>query len=227
MKLNAAAWMVALVVGSGSLVSGAVVTTSDQLEFVVGAGANLSVLVFDFNDGSSQSSFAWGYRWDGSASGEDMLAAVAGADANLTLDSSSFVGNVSYFDGSTLHSAASDFGAGAVSWGYYLAGGFAGDDSMNNGNVDTPASILGGGVTYPTTFTISPTGASANSFGDSGRLLADGSWDVWSFGPYNPGTYAHEEPPGSEAPAAASVPEPASTGLFASFLLCWSLRRKR
>lgn len=226
MRLNVAAFVAALVVGSGAIASGAVVATSADLDFIVGSGSNLSVLVIDFNDGPD-SSFAWGYRWDGSASGQDLLAAISGADANLTLNSTSFVAEVSYFDGTVTRSQVSDFGAGSVSWGYYVAGGFAGDDMMNNGMVDTPTSILGGGVTLPSVYTSSPSGASGNSFGDSGRLLVDGSWDAWSFGSFDPSSFNHLVAPGPEAPQAVVVPEPSVTGFLVSLFLLCGLRRKR
>ena len=87
--MKTAACVAALVVGFGSSVSGAVVATSADLDFVVGEGSNLSVLIIDFQQGP-ESSFAWGYRWDGTASGEDLLAAVTAADSNFSVDSTSF-----------------------------------------------------------------------------------------------------------------------------------------
>lgn len=228
MKFTITACAVAFGVWSSILASGSTIATSSDLDFIVGSGSNLSVLVVDFNDGP-ESSFAWGYRWDGSASGQDLLAAVSSADSNFTLNSTSFVTEVSYFDGTETFSAAFEFVVGGVSsgWGYYIVGGFAGDDIMGNGMVDTPTSILGGGVTLPSVYTVSPSGASGNSFGDSGRLLEDGSWDAWSFGSFDPTSFAHQALPGPEAPQAAAVPEPSVTGLLASLLLLCGLRRQR
>ena len=226
MKIKAAASLAALMLGVGSTASATVIATTADLDFVVGKGSNLSALIFDFNQGP-ESSFAWGYRYDGSASGQDLLAAVSAADPNLSIDSTSFVTSVQYFNGTTTFSADADFGAGSVSWGYYLAGGFAGDDMLNNGAMDTPTPILGGGVELPSVFTISPSGASADSFGDSGRLLEDGSWDAWSFGPFDPDTFAHQTPPTASPLAATAVPEPSVTGILALSCLLVGLRRRR
>lgn len=227
MKNKLAASCAALVVGAATSASGALVLNSSDLDFVVGTGSNLSVLVIDFQDGFAEKSFAWGYRWDGSASGQDLLAAILGADESLVINSTSFPTEVSYFDGVNSHSAVSDFGAGAVSWGYYVAGGFAGDSIPNNSAVDTPTSILGGGTSLPPVYAISPTGASGVSFGDSGRLLADGSWDAWSFGSFNPSTFAHETAPGSAVFAAATVPEPSGVVLVSLAAIGGITRRKR
>lgn len=49
----------------------------------VGAGSNRAVLVIDWNDGKSPASLAWGYRWDGSATAQDMLLALVAADPHL------------------------------------------------------------------------------------------------------------------------------------------------
>ena len=218
--MNAAASLVALVLGFGASASATVVATSADLDFVVGKGSNLSVLVIDFNQGP-ESSFAWGYRWDGSASGLDLLAAVSAADSNLSIDSTSFLGSVDYFDGTNNFSATSDFGAGAVSWGYYLAGGRADFFDDVTFELAGNASILGGGVTLPSTYTIATSGT-------SGRDLEDGSWDAWSFGSYDPNNnFVHQVPPTASPLAATVVPEPSVTGVFAFFCVLAGLRRRR
>ena len=226
MKMYGAASLAALVVGLGASASATVIATSADLDFVVGEGSNLSVLVFDFNQGPD-SSFAWGYRWDGNRSGQDLLAAISGADSNLSIDSTSFVTTVNYFDGTHNFSGVADFGVGAVSWGYYVAGGFAGDEIMNNSMMDAPNPILGEGINLPSVYTISPSGAAADSLGDSGRLLVDGSWDAWSFGPFDPSSFAHQLPPTAAPLAAAAVPEPSVTGTVAFFCVFAGLRRRR
>ena len=59
----------------------------DDIGFWVGSGANQAALVIDWNgpdgSGSEPVSYAWGFRWDGVATGQNMLAAVINADANL------------------------------------------------------------------------------------------------------------------------------------------------
>ena len=57
-----------------------------QVEFWVGSGPDSSVLVVDFQDGTDDPSYAWGYLHDGTATGEDMVNAIAAADPNITVD---------------------------------------------------------------------------------------------------------------------------------------------
>lgn len=217
--------IVGFFVGIGAAQAAVVMDVSDVL-FVAGEGANRATLIIDFNDGNGTESFAWGYRWDGVASGEDMLTTIALADPNLTIDSASFVGSVSYFDGATLHSAASDFATNFESWGYYLSGGFAGDDQpFVAGGI--PLAVSGGGSALPSSWTISPTGASLVSFGDSGRILEDGSWDAWSFGSYDSVTFDHLAAPGPEAPEAAAIPEPSVFSVLLIGAASLAVRRRR
>lgn len=50
----------------------------DDLEYWVGEGTNRTALVVDWHDGRSPHALAWGYRWDGAATVEEMLRSVAG-----------------------------------------------------------------------------------------------------------------------------------------------------
>ncbi len=203
------------------------VITTDDLLSVVGSGANLATIVIDFNDGTSRESFAWGYRFDGEASGADMILAVTAADPALSVvsfgsgASGFFLTEIRYDDGSAVHNATSgsfaNFPDDYDSWGYYLSGGFAG------GAIGSPDSVAGGGDRLPTGWVSSPAGASAESFGSSGRLLTDGAWDAWSFGPSD-ASYSHIAPP-SGSPLAA-VPEP-SIVLLGSLLGPLTLLRRR
>lgn len=78
------------ILGSGSLTAYAV----DYLDWVEWdkithwagdpAGENKCALVIDFQDGKSNQALVWGYRWNGNASGEDLLRAVAGQSSILT-----------------------------------------------------------------------------------------------------------------------------------------------
>jgi hypothetical protein len=47
-----------------------------------GTGANQAMLIIDWNNGNSSQSFAWGYHWNGAATGLDMLTAIAGKTLN-------------------------------------------------------------------------------------------------------------------------------------------------
>ena len=74
----------AIALGALTTSAHAVVSSMDDLLFTVGNGANHAALVIDFNDGTTTESFAWGYRWDGVASGADMFLAIVAADSNLS-----------------------------------------------------------------------------------------------------------------------------------------------
>lgn len=68
----------------------------DDIRFWVGSGTDTSVLVISFNDGTWDSSYAWGYLHNG-ADGEDMLQAVAQADKNLSaIISGGFLNDMTY-----------------------------------------------------------------------------------------------------------------------------------
>jgi len=71
--------------------------TTDDVTFWTGSGANEAVLIVDFQDGTGTSSFAWGYRFDGTTTGEDMLNAVADADPNFAITvGSGLLGDITY-----------------------------------------------------------------------------------------------------------------------------------
>ncbi|MDP0498857.1 MAG: PEP-CTERM sorting domain-containing protein [Verrucomicrobiota bacterium JB022] len=55
----------------------------DDISNWVGTGSQTSALVVDWNDG--QGSVAWGFRYDGTATAFDMVAAVAAADSRFSV----------------------------------------------------------------------------------------------------------------------------------------------
>ncbi|WP_417607956.1 T9SS type A sorting domain-containing protein [Owenweeksia hongkongensis] len=74
--------------------------TFDDLEYFVGSGSDTAMLIVDFKDGSAyatDSSYAWGYLFNGTTTGEDMLTDIAAADINLTVNASGgFLNDVIY-----------------------------------------------------------------------------------------------------------------------------------
>lgn len=60
--------------------------TKSEVQYWIGTGTDSTVLVIDFQDGTDDDSYAWGYLHDGTATAEDMLNAVASADVNLTVE---------------------------------------------------------------------------------------------------------------------------------------------
>jgi hypothetical protein len=63
----------------------------------VGTGSDSAVLVIDFLDGTGSSSYAWGYKFSGTKTGEDMLNDIAAHDPNLTVNiSGGFLMDIQY-----------------------------------------------------------------------------------------------------------------------------------
>ncbi len=213
--------------------------TFDDITYWVGSGANRSALVIDWHDGKD--AVAYGYRWDGAATGEDMITAIADADPRLVVyrgdtDPANTAGdgtggpNSIYGigldrdgDGFTLTPGSSDTGSPADPddsyaegwftnyWGYFV-------------NIDNNEYLFG----PPPNFEMSPnpdfgtlTGEPYNggSWGFSGlgfidHVLFDGSWDGWGFNGNAPG-----EP--------IAVPEPASAAFLVVLgALVWTRRRR-
>lgn len=66
--------------------SAAFVTVNDLSNIILwaGSGANEAGFVLQFGDSQAPTAIAWGYRWDGSASAEDMIFAIAGSVTGAT-----------------------------------------------------------------------------------------------------------------------------------------------
>lgn len=70
--------------------------TMDQVQYWIGTGPDSSVLVIDFQDGTDDASYAWGWLHD-SGTGEDMVNAIAAADPNLSVEiTSGFLNSITY-----------------------------------------------------------------------------------------------------------------------------------
>lgn len=57
----------------------------DDIQFWVGSGSNRAALVIEWHDGTQPDAMVWGYKWDGEASGHDMIVAIAKSDPRLVL----------------------------------------------------------------------------------------------------------------------------------------------
>jgi hypothetical protein len=58
--------------------------TFDDVDFWVGSGANRAAMAIDWNrEGDDPPAMVWGYCWDGTAFGSDMLLAIVAADDRL------------------------------------------------------------------------------------------------------------------------------------------------
>lgn len=68
-----------------------------DIKFWVGTGPDSAALVVDFHDGTWDSCYAWGFRFNGNATGEDMLNAIAAADVNFSVNiSGGFLMDIAY-----------------------------------------------------------------------------------------------------------------------------------
>jgi hypothetical protein len=74
--------------------------TSDQVSFWVGEGSNSAIFVVDFViDAAGEAvSYAWGYRFDGTTDGTEMLAAIDAADVNLAINADGFLNDIFFND---------------------------------------------------------------------------------------------------------------------------------
>ena len=171
----------------------ALVGSLDNIDYWVGAGANRAALVVQWNDGLTPVSVAWGYRWDGTATGLDMLRAIAGSTrvedpAGETVGAASGadgrlnLGLVEYSFGLSVLSLEYSPSAGATRtqsdwysgyWQYLIRGGnFEYYDWATEG---TALYDEAGSNSYESgAWTSSPIGA-----GD--RPLIDGAWDAYAF----------------------------------------------
>lgn len=59
------------------------VSDFDDIEFWVGAGSQQAALVIDWGPPSTEPALAWGFRWEGTATGADMLTEIVSADDRL------------------------------------------------------------------------------------------------------------------------------------------------
>ncbi len=110
-----------------------------------GSGDSRSAMVINWNDGKSDFSLAWGFRWDGSLTAEDMLLALASEDPRLflRLDSASEWGLALFGIGYQSGSDAFGLSGAQDPAGNFVTPAFPGGiDDMNvtNNAVDAPLS---------------------------------------------------------------------------------------
>jgi PEP-CTERM putative exosortase interaction domain len=197
----------------------------DDIQFWVGSGENRAALVIDWNDGKSSESLVWGYRWDGTANGLDMLQAVISADPRLYGHFGSYVW------GTAIQGLGYDLNGNGFSVSPSLtfdAGGLAFTTSPDDLRTASDAAdhyIEGWDYGFWAYYNKSSADEAWTSalIGAEFRALSDGVWDGYSFAPEFSGPEPGE-------PFAAPIPEPtifAMTFLGAGIVLFRRVRANR
>lgn len=119
-----------------------------------GTGEHRAGLVLQWNDGAEPQALAFGFRFDGPATGADMLLSIAQADPRLTVNAQEFSFGIFI----TQIAFEGRFGSGSPDafWQYWTQ--------------PIPGDQL--------------TGWASSNVGASDRPLSDGSWDAWQFGEF-------------------------------------------
>ena len=167
-----------------------------------GSGTNQAAMVVDWNDAKGPESIAFGFRWNGTATGLDMITAIDKADPRFVLfvvnDPSfgAFVFGLGYDrngNGGTFTpgtpGTTTETGFASDPQDHYAEGEFTKYWAYYNSDTGSP---YGGGGTW--------------GLGDNGagaRTLVNGSWDGWSISDAN-----YDAPTPDLPTAAAPVPEP-------------------
>ena len=231
MKILIAAFA-ALILAVAPRAGAQLVDDFDDITYWAGLGASRSAFVLQWNDGGTPASLAWGYCWNGTVSGIEMLSALAGTtvvrepfggDVIETLtgaDSRLSVVIERYGFGDSIYSI--DFREGAIArtrgdwdsgyWEYYLYGG-----NFEYSTYDDDDGVFLGPFEYDVAG--NPQYAAvdwfASQIGASDRMLVDGSWDAWSFAGGFVGTQV-EQP--------VAVPEPRALWLLAAAAMALWIR---
>lgn len=168
--------------------------TFADVQYWVGTGTNEAAFVVQWNDGKNPDALVWGFRWNGNATGEDMLKAIAKADhrfLSLLYQGTQFGSAIGGL-GFDLNGANSNalYKNGDVMYPYYPVNGVINTSAYDFDQytaADAADHWSSGWTTngYWSYWVKDPTDA---GFGYSGvgattRALVNGSWDVWNFNP--------------------------------------------
>lgn len=183
------------------------VDSFDDIEFWVGAGSNRAAVAIDwFKDSTDEPALVWGFRWNGTATGQTMLNAIVAADPRLFVKSEghgtlgSAIYGLGYDDGDG--EFALDDDTAFDEFGFSVSAGPA-DLAMplDPGDLYREGWFLGYwhyGMSVGNPYD----GGSwkASQTGMTGRALKDGDWDSWVY------TESFAAMPFAQNPVAAAPP---------------------
>jgi len=206
------------------------VLSFDSIQFWTGTGSNQAALVIQWNDGDTPASLVWGYRWNGTATGFDMLRSIAGTTSvknpSSQANSLSYIGSDSrlvaswteFGFGNALDSVVFSYGGNSrtrTDWttGYWEYNVFGGQFDYNV--YDSDWNFLET-TTYNRTGSYYYLGVEwfSSPIGSSDRNLINGSWDAWSFSDnFVPASIAEPTPIPPSPPTCKSIRKVSSADL--------------
>ena len=183
--------------------------TFDMIESWTGEGANKAALVIQWNDSKEKNALVFGYRWDGQATGADMIRAVVAANPQLygliqytnvssptdpnggyTINGFGWDtdgdGDIALIDtGNGNQVYESETGLFIHPRGYVPGQGGSSDYDYDNWKARDTDDFWGAGW-YQSYWSYWVKESEESTFGysgwgASGRVLQDGSWDGWNF----------------------------------------------
>jgi hypothetical protein len=202
------------------------VNNFDDIVHWTGSGSNRAALAIDWGDSSAP--LVWGFRFNGTATGEDMFKAVVTADPRLFAKVQFF----DFGDGPSLFVHGIGYDRNAAGFSIDSGDNFGATGLLVSGTYEDARSVDSQDSYRETDFAFSQTwgyyGATGfnyppswdgASLGATDRILTDLSWDGWRFNSLADGPRA----------AFAAVPEPSSMAMLvlAGAGSLWLRRLKR
>lgn len=166
--------------------------TFADVQYWVGTGSNQAAFVVQWNDSKNPDALVWGFKWDGNATGEDMLKAIAKADHRFytLLYQGTQFGSAIGGLGFDLNGANTNalYKNGNVTYPYYPVDGIVNTTAYDFDQytaADLADHWSSGWTTngYWSYWVKDPTDTDFgySGVGASTRALVNGSWDVWNF----------------------------------------------